>query len=144
MTVKSRWAYLYGAVASRGQTVDCLLSVRRDTAAPDGPISGSPSPNHIGQVLLHELGGIAVTDNLGSHRGAGVRAAIEAAGTSLLYPHSPDFNSAGREFAKLKARLRKADERTLDDPGRSIGRITGTFASTASPPATTQNDTKTI
>ncbi|WP_409455227.1 transposase, partial [Methylocystis sp. H62] len=33
-------------------------------------------------------------DNLGSHKGAGVRMAIEAAGATLLYlpPYSPDVN----------------------------------------------------
>jgi transposase-like protein len=31
--VKGRWAYLYRAVDSRGQTIDFLLAVRRDTAA---------------------------------------------------------------------------------------------------------------
>jgi len=66
-----------------------------------------------------------VMDNLGSHKGAGVRAAIEAAGASLLYlpPYSPDFNPIEQAFAKLKAMLRKAAERTLDDLWRTIGRI---------------------
>lgn len=31
--VKGRWTYLYRAVDSRGQTIDFLLSVRRDAAA---------------------------------------------------------------------------------------------------------------
>jgi transposase-like protein len=43
--VKGRWTYLYRAADSRGQTIDFLLSARRDTAAakrsavshPDGP-----------------------------------------------------------------------------------------------------------
>ena len=33
LRVKGRWTYLYRAVDSRGQTVDFLLSARRDTAA---------------------------------------------------------------------------------------------------------------
>ena len=33
MKVKGRWTYLYRAVDSRGQTIDFLLSARRDTAA---------------------------------------------------------------------------------------------------------------
>jgi transposase len=39
-----------------------------------------------------------------------VRAAIEAAGATLLYlpPYSPDFNPIENAFAKLKALLRKA------------------------------------
>jgi transposase-like protein len=31
--VKGRWTYLYRAVDSRGQTIDFLLSVKRDAAA---------------------------------------------------------------------------------------------------------------
>src|SRR6202790_4867120 len=31
--VKGRWSYLYRAVDSRGQTIDCLLSAKRDAAA---------------------------------------------------------------------------------------------------------------
>lgn len=42
-------------------------------------------------------GDIVVMDNLGSHKGAGVRAAIEAAGASLLHlpPCSPEFGPVG-------------------------------------------------
>lgn len=47
-------------------------------------------------MLVPELqpGDIVVMDNLGSHKGAGVRPAIEAAGAKLLYlpPYNPDFN----------------------------------------------------
>jgi transposase len=71
-------------------------------------------------------------NNLGSHKGAGVRRAIEAAGATLLYlpPYSPDFNPIEQAFARLKAMLRKAAERTLDDLWRTIGRIIGTFTPT--------------
>ena len=62
----------------------------------DGPINGVSFQAYIDQVLVPELrpGDIVIMDNLGSHKGAGVRAAIEAAGASLLYlpPYSPDFN----------------------------------------------------
>jgi hypothetical protein len=53
----------------------------------DGPINGVAFQAYVGQVLVPELapGDIVVMDNLGSHKGAGVRAAIEAAGASLLY-----------------------------------------------------------
>jgi hypothetical protein len=44
------------------------------------------------QVLVPKLkaGDIVILDNVGSHKGAGVRAAIEAAGAQLLYPYNPD------------------------------------------------------
>jgi transposase len=46
----------------------------------------------------------------------GVRQAIEAAGATLLYlpPYSPDFNPIEQLFAKLKALLRSARERTVE------------------------------
>jgi transposase len=100
----------------------------------DGPINGETFQTYVEQVLAPELrpGDIAVMDNLGSHKGAGVRRAIEAAGASLLYlpPYSPDFNPIEQAFAKLKAMLRNAAERTRDDLWRSIGRIIETFTPT--------------
>ena len=48
----------------------------------DGPINGELFQTYVDQVLVPELrpGDVVVMDNLGSHKGAGVRAAIEAAG----------------------------------------------------------------
>ncbi len=42
---------------------------------------------------------------------------IEAAGAALRYlpPYSPDFNPIENAFAKLKALLRKAAARTMDE-----------------------------
>jgi len=62
-------------------------------------------------------------DNLGSHKGPGVQAAIEAAGATLKYlpPYSPDFNSIEVAFSKLKAPLRHAAERTRDALWDRIG-----------------------
>ena len=97
----------------------------------DGPIDGAAFQAYVDRVLVPELrpGDVVVMDNLGSHKGAAVGGAIEAAGASLLYlpPYSPDFNPIERAFAKLKAMLRKAAERTLDGLWRTIGRIIGTF-----------------
>ena len=96
----------------------------------DGPINGSAFQAYVDQVLVPELepGDIVVMDNLGSHKGAGIRVAIEAAGASLLYlpPYSPDFNPIENAFAKLKAMLRKAAERTVDGLWNAIGRIIDT------------------
>lgn len=98
----------------------------------DGPINGVAFQAYVEQVLLPELrpGDIVVMDNLGSHKGAGVRAAIEAAGASLLYlpPYSPDFNPIENAFAKLKAMLRKAAARTVEGLWNTIGRIICTFS----------------
>ena len=97
----------------------------------DGPINGLAFQAYIDQVLVPELrpGDVVVMDNLSSHKGAGVRIAIEAAGASLLYlpPYSPDFNPIENAFSKLKAILRKAAERTLEGLWTGIGRIIPTF-----------------
>ena len=62
----------------------------------DGPINGVWFKAYVDQVLVPTLepGDIVIMDNLGSHKGADVRKAIEAAGAKLLYlpPYSPDFN----------------------------------------------------
>jgi len=86
---------------------------------------------YVSQVLVPELtpGDVVILDNLPAHKGSRVREAIEAAGASLLYlpPYSPDFNPIENAFAKLKALLRKAAERTLDGLWRQIGRLLDVF-----------------
>ena len=69
-------------------------------------------------------------DNLSSHKGPRARALIEAAGARLLFlpPYSPDFNPIENAFAKLKAMLRKAGERTVDGLRSAIGRIADAFS----------------
>lgn len=61
-------------------------------------------------------------DNLSSHKVAGVREAIGAAGCRLAYlpPYSPDANPIEMAFAKLKAHLRKAAARTVKDLRRAV------------------------
>ena len=73
-----------------------------------------------------------ILDNLSSHKGARVRALIEAAGASLLYlpPYSPDFNPIENAFAKLKALLRKAAERTVEGLWTAIGHLIDVFTPT--------------
>lgn len=97
----------------------------------DGPINGVSFQAYVDQVLVPELrpGDIVIMDNLGSHKGAGVREAIEAVGASLLYlpPYSPDFNPIENAFSKLKALLRKAAERTLNGLWNTIGALLPAF-----------------
>jgi transposase len=84
----------------------------------DGPIDGASFRAYVEQCLVPMLrpGDIVVMDNLASHKVAGIREAIEAAGAELRYlpPYSPDLNPIEQFFAKLKALLRKAAARTLD------------------------------
>jgi transposase len=98
----------------------------------DGPMNRSAFLAYVRQVLVPELkrGDVVILDNLPAHKGSRVREAIEAAGASLLYlpPYSPDFNPIENAFAKLKALLRKAAERTVEGLWTTIGRLIDLFA----------------
>ncbi|KMO13682.1 transposase [Methylobacterium platani JCM 14648] len=93
----------------------------------DGPINRNAFQTYVERVLAPELrpGDIVVMDNLGSHKGPAVRAAIEAAGARLLFlpPYSPDFNPIEMAFSQLKALLRKAARRTVEGLWSTIGRL---------------------
>ena len=107
--------------------VDCI-------SAPcvfDGPINGESFRAYVEQILVPSLkpGDIVVLDNLGSHKSKAVRTAIRAAGAKLFFlpPYSPDLNPIEQVFAKLKALLRKAAERTVDATWKRIGNILPAF-----------------
>jgi len=86
---------------------------------------------YLRQCLVPTLsdGDIVVMDNLPAHKGEAVREIIEAAGAELRYlpPYSPDLNPIEQAFAKLKAHLRKAQERTIDTLWPRIGKILDHF-----------------
>ena len=67
--------------------------------------------------------------NLGSHKGRIIRRILRAAGARLLFlaPYSPDLNPIEQMFSKLKTLLRKADERSVTDTWRRIGRLLDAF-----------------
>ncbi len=69
------------------------------------------------------------TEPLSSHKRASVRELIEAVGARLLVlpPYSPDFNPIEMAFAKLKALLRKAAERTVNGLWDTIGKLVDCF-----------------
>ena len=75
-------------------------------------------------------GDIVITDNLSSHKVAGVREAIEAVGATIRYlpPYSPDLNPIEKLFAKLKALLRRAATRTVDALWDQIGILLEAFS----------------
>lgn len=104
------------------KTTTLIAAIRHDgVVAPyihDGAINGDVFLAYAEQVLAPALepGDIVIMDNLASHKVAGVRAAIEAAGASLLYlpAYSPDLNPIENVFAKIKSLLRKLAARTVD------------------------------
>lgn len=97
----------------------------------DGPINGDWFEAYVAQVLVPELrrGDVVIMDNLSSHKRTSVRELIEAAGATLMFlpPYSPDFNPIEKSFARLKALLRKAAERTVSGLWELIGRLTDIF-----------------
>jgi transposase len=97
----------------------------------DGPINREAFETYVARVLVPELrtGDVVIMDNLSSHKGPRVREMIERAGATLLYlpPYSPDFNPIENAFAKLKALLRKAGERTFEGLWTAIGRLLDAF-----------------
>lgn len=111
-----------GAPHGHWQTSTFPAALRHDRiTAPclfDGAINGETLLAYVEQALVPTLalGDIVIMDNLGSHKVAGVRQAIEAASAALLYlpPYSPDLNPIEQLFAKLKALLRKAGARTFE------------------------------
>jgi transposase len=115
-----------------------IAGLRRDgIVAPfviDGPINRDAFEAYVAQVLAPELraGDIVVMDNLSSHKGPRVSKLIEAAGARLFYlpPYSPDFNPIENAFAKLKALLRKAAERTVEGLWTALGRLVDVFTPT--------------
>jgi transposase len=93
----------------------------------DGAIDRLAFETYVEKVLVPELrqGDVVIMDNLPGHKGPNVRQLIEAVGASLLYlpPYSPDFNPIENAFAKLKALLRKAAERTVEGLWSAIGQL---------------------
>jgi transposase len=121
----------------RWQTMTFVAALRHDrVTAPwliDGPINGTTFQLYVEKVLVPTLhpGDIVIMDNLGSHKGKGVRQAIRAAGARLFYlpKYSPDLNPIEQFFAKFKHWLRKAAQRTVETVYQAIGPILGAVSS---------------
>lgn len=120
---------------ARWQTTTLVAALRQqEMTAPmvlEGPIDGTWFLAYVEQVLAPTLepGDIVVLDNLGSHKSDKIRQAIEAKGASLLYlpKYSPDLNPIENAFAKIKAGLRRAAERSTDALWHRIGQILQDF-----------------
>src|SRR5260370_8350094 len=98
----------------------------------DGPVNGISFHAYVEQSLLPTLaaGDIVIMDNLGSHKRQAVRQLIRAAGAKLFFlpPYSPDLNPIDQVFAKLKALLRKPDERPIEATWRRIAPLLDHFS----------------
>lgn len=117
------------------KTMTFVAGLRQDgITAPfviDCPMTGAIFLEYVRQCLIPTLkpGDIVVMDNLPAHKRDEIRQIIEAAGATLRFlpPYSPDFNPIEQAFAKLKAHLRKAQERSLDALWQRIGLLLPLF-----------------
>jgi transposase len=100
----------------------------------EGAINGSLFQAWVEQHLAKALrpGDVVVMDNLSSHKGARVVAAIEAVGATVRYlpPYSPDLNPIELAFSKFKKLLRDGAERTTEKLWRLCGQVLGLFTET--------------
>ena len=105
------------------------ITVRGFARACDRGGRGRPVAARGGRAF-RGVGDIVVMDNLAAHNHACIRETIGAAGATLVYlaPYSPDFNPIENAFAKLKAILRKAAARTLEDLWDAIGQAIDAFS----------------
>lgn len=114
-----------GALRITGLTATGLL---------DGPMDGDAFLAYLDQVLVPTLhvGDIVVMDNLSAHHVDGVRERITATGAQLWYlpAYSPDFNPIELWFAKLKALLRTARRRTVEELWTTVGACLPRFSAT--------------
>jgi transposase len=98
----------------------------------DAPINGALFLAWVREFLCPTLkpGDVVIADNLSSHKVAGVKEAIEAAGATIRYlpPYSPDLNPIEQLSSKLKAMLRKATMRTVQALWNEIGRLIDTIS----------------
>ncbi len=116
-------------------TMTFVAALRHDCiVAPwllDGPMNGERFRIYVEQVLTPTLkpNDLVVMDNLSSHKGQAIRAAIRKAGAKLflLPKYSPDLNPIEQVFAKLKHMLRKAAARTEDAVCSTIATLLETY-----------------
>jgi transposase len=122
---------VYGKVPrNRGKNTTLLASMTAEgmglCAVVEGATTKVVFEAYVEQVLAPSLraGQVVILDNLGAHRGEGVREMVEARGCSLLFlpPYSPDFSPIEEAFSKVKALLRKAACRTREALVEAMGR----------------------
>jgi len=118
------------------QTVTFVAGLRQDgMVAPlviNGAMTGASFLTYLEQCLVPTLkrGDIVIIDNLKAHQVAGVPETIAAAGATLRFlpRYSPDLDPIEPAFAKLKALLRKAAERSVRGLWHRIGSIIPAFS----------------
>lgn len=109
------------------QTTTMIAAVRlKGPQAPwmfDGAMDGELFLAWVKQGLVLQRGDVVIMDNLPTHKVAGVREAIEAAGARLEYlpPYSPDFNPIENMWSKVKQGLKSRAPRTARQLFKAAG-----------------------
>jgi transposase len=114
---------------NRGKNTTLLASICWEGMGPSMAIEGSTTKEVFETYIEHFLtpvlrpGQVIVMDNLGAHKGEGVRKLIEAQGCEVLFlpPYSPDLNPIEEAFSKMKALLRRAEARMHEGLVEAIG-----------------------
>ena len=118
------------------QSSTFIAALRHDSIeAPfliEGPVDAEVFTAYLEQVLCPQLreGDTLILDNLSTHKIQNVRQLLSARGVGLRYlpPYSPDLNPIEQAFAKLKAHLRQAAARTLEDLHSSLATALDSFS----------------
>ena len=97
----------------------------------NAPMNRATFEAYVETQLVPELeqGDLVILDNLSSHKSAKAEALIRKRGARLLFlpPYSPDLNPIEMAFSKLKAHLRAAKARTIEQLWKAIGNICALF-----------------
>jgi len=100
----------------------------------DGAMNGEIFRAYVEQVLAPTLapGDIVIMDNLGCHKVAGVRQAIEAQGANLWYlpPYSPDLNPDRAGLRQAQGPAAQGRQTKRRKPLGNYRRIPATFLPT--------------
>jgi transposase len=118
------------------QSSTFLAALRHDQiTAPffvEGAVDAEVFTAYLQHVLCPELqpDDVVILDNLATHKIAAVEKLIRARGASVRYlpAYSPDLNPIEQAFAKLKAHLRQAAARTLDDLTLALAKALQSFS----------------
>jgi transposase len=118
------------------QTSTFIAALRHDSIeAPflvDGPVDADAFTAYLEQVLCPQLrpGDTLILDNLSTHKISNVHRLLSACGARVRYlpPYSPDLNPIELAFAKLKAHLRQAAARTLEDLMDAVAQALNSFS----------------
>jgi len=118
------------------QTSTFIAALRHDRMdAPflvEGPMDSEAFTAYLEHVLCPELrpGDTLILDNLSTHKVSSVSGLLSARGAQVRYlpPYSPDLNPMEQAIAKLKAHLRQAAARTVEELLIAVGGALDSFS----------------